>query len=75
MKYANQAYLNCIKKVGFNSIASLEDAIANVPEVYFKDLKDQIDATLKTDKIIKKDHFANNIYFHIFYKVHSKIRR
>ncbi len=63
VKYANQAYLNCIKKVGFNSIASLEDAIANVPEVYFKDLKDQIDATLKTDKIIKKDHFANNIYF------------
>ena len=61
--YANKAYLEAIKKIGYNSIASLEDAIENVPDVYYKDLIDQINATLKTDKLIQKDHFANNIYF------------
>lgn len=61
--YANKAYLEGIKKIGYNSAESLEDAIANVPDVYYKDLVDQISATLKTDKLIKKDHFANNIYF------------
>lgn len=63
VQYANQSYLTCIKKVGFASTECLEDTIESVPDVYFKDFVEQISATLKTDKIIKKDHFANNIYF------------
>ena len=63
VQYANKSYLDGIKKIGYNSLAALEDAIENVPNVYYKDLVEQITSTLKTDKLIKKDHFANNIYF------------
>lgn len=63
IQYANKSYLDGIKKIGYNSLAALEDAIENVPNVYYKDLVEQITSTLKTDKLIKKDHFANNIYF------------
>ena len=61
--YANKAYRDAIKKVGYKSINSLENAIQKLPDVYYIEMLEQINATLKTDKIIKKDHFANNIYF------------
>ena len=61
--YANKAYRDAIKKVGYKSINSLEDAIHKLPDVYYIEILEQVNATIKTNKLIKKDHFANNIYF------------
>ena len=63
IQYANKAYLDEIKNVGYNSKEEMEEAIANMPVVYFKNMAEQIEQSLKTGKLIKKDHFANDVYF------------
>ncbi len=61
--YANNAYLNEIKKLGYQNIHELEAAISSMPTVYFNNMDEQIKLSLKTGKLIKKDHFAQNVYF------------
>ncbi|SHM59757.1 EAL domain-containing protein [Ruminococcus flavefaciens] len=62
-QYANRAYLEEVKKVGYNNTGEIEAAIANMPKVYFQNMSEQIEQSLKTGKLIKKDHYANNVYF------------
>ena len=61
--YANKSYLDEIKKLGYQNIHELETAISSMPTVYFNNMDEQIKLSLKTGKLIKKDHFAQNIYF------------
>lgn len=62
-QYSNKAYIDEIKKLGYKNTDEMESAIANMPIVYFKNINEQIELSLKTGKLIKKDHYANDIYF------------
>ena len=62
-QYSNRAYLDEIKKLGYNSTREMEEAIESMPVVYFQNINEQIEMSLKTGKLIKKDHFANAVYF------------
>ncbi|SEH63953.1 EAL domain, c-di-GMP-specific phosphodiesterase class I (or its enzymatically inactive variant) [Ruminococcus flavefaciens] len=62
-QYANRAYLDEINKLGYNNTREMEEAIESMPVVYFQNINEQIEMSLKTGKLIKKDHFANAVYF------------
>ena len=62
-QYSNKAYIDEIKKLGYKNTDEMESAIANMPIVYFKNINEQVELSLKTGKLIKKDHYANDIYF------------
>ena len=62
-QYSNRAYIDEIKKLGYKNTDEMESAIANMPIVYFKNINEQIELSLKTGKLVKKDHYANDIYF------------
>jgi EAL domain-containing protein (putative c-di-GMP-specific phosphodiesterase class I) len=62
-QYSNRAYIDEIKKLGYKNTEEMESAIANMPIVYFKNINEQIELSLKTGKLVKKDHYANDIYF------------
>lgn len=62
-QYANKTYLKEIKRVGYNDIKDMEEAIESVPESAYKSILDQVRVSLETGELIKRDHFYNNIYF------------
>lgn len=62
-QYSNRAYLDEINKLGYNNTREMEEAIESMPVVYFQNINEQIEMSLKTGKLIKKDHFANAVYF------------
>ena len=62
-QYSNRAYLDEIKKLGYNNTREMEEAIESMPVVYFQNINEQVEMSLKTGKLIKKDHFANAVYF------------
>ena len=62
-QYANRAYIDEIQKLGYKNTDEMESAITNLPIVYFKNINEQIELSLQTGKLVKKDHYANDIYF------------
>lgn len=62
-RYASKTFIKELKKIGYNGIRDLEEAIENVPESSYREILDQVRASLKTGELIKRDYFYNNLYF------------
>ena len=61
--YSNQAYFNELMKLGYTSTEHFQQSIDNMQPAYYSNLLDQVDAAIKTGELIKKDYFANDIYY------------
>lgn len=72
--YSNQAYFNELKKLGYTSTDHFQQAIDNMQPVYYGNMLEQVAASIKTGELIKKDYFANDIYYTYYTKCIAKGR-
>ena len=72
--YSNQAYFNELMKLGYTSTEHFQQSIDNMQPAYYSNMLEQVDAAIKTGELIKKDYFANDIYYTYYTKCIAKGR-